>query len=135
LLKTESKSSINDKDKTILVAKTTSQEKDKNNIERNIDPKFESISITQLKVNEVVDRLKIMQSNNDSITDTEINVLLAQALEEIKVQKILNSNKIDAASLLMDVEQELETSFRDKVFNALGDSFNVIKTAVSNRNN
>ena len=135
LVNIQTKPSIIDKEETILVAKTDLQEKVNNRVERFIEPKIESISITDLKVNEIVDRLKEMKINNDSITDTEINALLAQALEEIKIQKILKNNKIDAASLLMDVELELETSFRDKVFNALGDSYNVIRTAVSNRNN
>ncbi len=35
--------------------------------------------------------------------------------------------------LLNMVEYEIETSFRDKVFEALGDSFEKVKTAVANR--
>ena len=130
----KTKSSAIKNKKTVLVATANSQEKDKKQVERIVNPKIESISITDLKVNEVVARLKEMKNNNESITDTEINALLAQAQKEIKIQKLLKSNKIDAASLLLDVEQELETSFRDKVFNALGNSYKIIRTAVSDRN-
>ena len=63
--------------------------------------------------------------------------LLAKAQREIELQRILNNSnyKIDAAALLSDVESELERSFRDKVFDALGEGYQKIRTAVAERNN
>jgi hypothetical protein len=62
---------------------------------------------------------------------------LAKAQRAISNQRILqkNTQKIDASALLMDVELELEQSFRDKVFEMLGEGFIKIRTAVSERNN
>ncbi len=42
---------------------------------------------------------------------------------------------MDATALLNVVEFELETSFRDKVFEALGDGFEKVITSVADRNN
>jgi hypothetical protein len=69
------------------------------------------------------------------VSEEEINTLLSNAAHKIKTQKTNDSNKIDPAALLGDVESEMENSFREKVFTALGDSYNIIKTAVVDRNN
>ncbi len=89
------------------------------------------------KVQEVVASVQEIQNNNNTVTAEEIDALLAKANREIANQKILSSSsyKVDAAALLSDVESELERSFRDKVFDALGDGFNKVRTAVTERNN
>lgn len=91
--------------------------------------------ITNAKIAEVVAKVELMQKSNTAISSEEIDALLATAQREIQKQRILNSTKVDAAALLGDVELELEQSFRDKVFNALGDGYEFIKTAVVERNN
>ena len=48
-------------------------------------------------------------------------------------KKLIFSNKVDAIKLLSVVEDELETNFRDRVFEALGDGYEKIRTAVVNR--
>ncbi len=97
----------------------------------------EEASFLNSKVEEVVARVKELEKTRTTITAEEVDALLAKAQLEIQTQRILNesSQKVDAAALLMDVEQELERSFRDKVFEALGDSYKVIHTAISERNN
>jgi hypothetical protein len=91
--------------------------------------------IMNTRIAELVAGVEGMQQSNTAISSEEIEVLLATAQREIQTQRILNSTKVDPAALLGDVEFELEQSFRDKVFNALGDSYLFIRTAVVERNN
>ncbi|MDT0555774.1 hypothetical protein [Patiriisocius hiemis] len=93
----------------------------------------ETPSFIDTKVTEVVAQVK----NSETITAEEVDVLLLKAQREIQAERILNESKtkIDATALLQDVEGELERSFRDKVFEALGENFNSIRTAVIERNN
>ena len=67
----------------------------------------------------------------------EIDVLLLQAQTAInnKEKSINPIQKVDPSELLLDVELELEQSFREKAFQVLGKGFNAIRTAVSERNN
>lgn len=86
------------------------------------------------KVEEVVASVKKLQENNAEVTAAEVEALLNTARLDIQTQRILNSSKVDAMALLQDVEWELEKSFRDKVFDALGEGFIKIRTAVIERN-
>jgi len=88
-----------------------------------------------LKVTEVVAQISAIQNSNKKITDEEINALLEKAQLEIQSQRIFVNNKVDATALLNTVEEELEASFRDKVFEALGEQFEKVRTAVVERNN
>ncbi|MDC8003184.1 hypothetical protein POV27_03930 [Aureisphaera galaxeae] len=91
----------------------------------------------QQKVDEVIQQVKEIQEKNSTVSAVEIDALLAKAQRDIATNRILNSThqKVDAQALLMDVEIELERSFRDRVFEALGDGFNKVRTAVAERNN
>lgn len=91
--------------------------------------------IFNTKVDKVVAEVMALQNNNGTITAEEIDALLQSAQKDIATQRILSSQKVDATALLLDVEFELERSFRDKVFDALGDGFQKIRTAVVERNN
>ena len=86
------------------------------------------------KVDEVIASVKELQHNHNEVSITEVEDLLNKARREIQAQKILNAPKVDATALLQDVEWELEKSFRDKVFDALGEGFIKIRTAVIERN-
>ena len=86
------------------------------------------------KVEEFVASVKELQHNHNEVSITEVEDLLNKARREIQTQKILNAPKVDATALLQDVEWELEKSFRDKVFDALGEGFIKIRTAVIERN-
>lgn len=92
---------------------------------------------TDAKVAEVVDAVLAIQQRNKEVSPEEIDALLAKANREIANQRLLEqaSGKIDPMSLLSDVEMELERSFRDRVFDALGKGFNQVRTAVVQRNN
>lgn len=86
------------------------------------------------KVDEVVASVKKLQESNAEVNITEVEALLDNARRDIQTQRILNNPKVDATALLQDVEWELEKSFRDKVFDALGEGFQKVRTAVSERN-
>ncbi|NGX84610.1 hypothetical protein [Aequorivita sp. KMM 9714] len=86
------------------------------------------------KVDEVIASVKELQQNNNEVSITEVEDLLNKARREIQTQKILNAPEVDATALLQEVEWELEKSFRDKVFDALGEGFIKIRTAVIERN-
>lgn len=86
------------------------------------------------KVDEVIASVKELQHNHNEVSITEVEDLLNKARREIQAQKILNTPKVDATALLQEVEWELEKSFRDKVFDALGEGFIKIRTAVIERN-
>lgn len=94
-------------------------------------------SFVSKKIEEVVAEVHTLQGLNNEVTAEEIDALLAKAQRDISNQRLLQNStkKIDASALLMDVELELEQSFREKVFQVLGEGFNKIRTAVSERNN
>lgn len=76
-----------------------------------------------------------LELNRTTVSEEEINTLLTNAERKIQTDKILDSKKIDPASLLGDVELEMENTFREKVFKAIGDGYDFVKTAVVDRNN
>ncbi|RMA57678.1 hypothetical protein [Ulvibacter antarcticus] len=123
--------------------KNNSDEPIKANNSVKIEP-IEAVAVNQLnseekilndKIQKVVAQVEQLQKENTVVTAEEIDALLINAQREIRTQQILSSNKVDAASLLDDVETELERSFRDKVYDALGEGFTKIRTAVIERNN
>ncbi len=99
--------------------------------------KLEEENFIQQKVDEVLQEVKKIQEKNNTVSMAEVDALLAKAQRDIATKRILNSNhhKVNAQALLMDVETELERGFRDKVFDALGEGFNKVRTAVAERNN
>ncbi len=117
-------------EKTEAIANVTKKEDKllKNTTQKEEDKLFNN------KVDEVVASVKKLQENNPEVNATDVESLLNNARRDIQTQRILNSPKVDAPALLEDVEWELEKSFRDKVFDALGEGFQKVRTAVSERN-
>ena len=108
------------------VAKTTSI----------VETPRKELSFEEQKIQDVVAQVQIMKNENQEITDADIEQLLIEAQKEIKLNRLNNEtlNMVDANALLQDVEQELDQSFRSKVFEALKSSFDSVKTAVAQRN-
>tara|TARA_R100001369_G_scaffold75902_2_gene104988 strand:+ start:2372 stop:3166 length:795 start_codon:yes stop_codon:yes gene_type:complete len=127
-----SEEKVNDK----AIAKTETNFKEEFIPNDKVENKTDEYFI-ESKVNEVVAQVKEIQDKNNTVTAEEVDALLANAQRDIKTRQILNpeTQKVDAAALLLDVELELERSFREKVFDALGEGFNKIRTAVTERNN
>ncbi|WP_435579335.1 hypothetical protein [Gilvibacter sp.] len=101
------------------------------------DVKTQDQDAVAAKVEEVVGKIKDLEAANAEVSEEEIADLLLQAQRELKTKSMINMEtlKVDANALLMDVEYDLERSFRDKVFDALGDGYNKIRTAMATRNN
>lgn len=87
--------------------------------------------IFNAKVDEVVASVKFLQKRNDEITADEVETLLNNARRDIQTQRILSNPKVNATALLQEVEWELERNFRDKVFDALGEGFEKLRTTIS----
>lgn len=85
------------------------------------------------KANEVASQIKSLQNNNAEVTVEEVETLLNNARRDIQAKRILQVPKVDAMALLEEVEWELDKSFRDKVFDALGEGFQKLRTAISMR--
>lgn len=102
-----------------------------------IDTLKEALSFEEQQIKDVVAQVEAMKNDNKTITEDDIDALLIQAQKEIRLNNLINKNTglVDANALLQDVEDELDQSFRNKVFEALKSSYNSVKTAVAQRNN
>jgi len=87
--------------------------------------------------NAIAEAMETLKSENNSVTEQEIDSLLKLASKELFREKLQKetSKTVDATQLLESVEDEMGQSFRTKVFEALKDSYESVKTAVADRNN
>ena len=94
-------------------------------------------SLEDQKVSEIVAQINELKSKGQTVTDADIDALLEKAQREITFQTILkeDTRTVDASALLQDVESDLQKSFRNKIFEALKNSYETVKTAVAERNN
>lgn len=85
----------------------------------------------------VAQAIKDLNTEKTTVTDREVDSLLKVASKELFKDKLQKetSRTVDAKSLLEDVEEDMGQSFRSKVFEALKDSYETVKTAVAQRNN
>jgi hypothetical protein len=67
-------------------------------------------------------------------TETDIDALLKNAQQRLAKNKADISYAIDAKALLQDVEEDLDESFRAKVFETIKINYKKVKTAVAERN-
>ncbi len=101
------------------------------------NPIVETLSQEELKIIEVVDVIKQLNTDDSTVSDKQIDSLLKQAQREILRQGIFDESTktVNADDLLQDVELELDQTFRDKVFKAVKSSYKSVKTAVAERRN
>ena len=127
-----------DNSSDLAVISNNSVESDPQNIETIASAKSENTAIIiDLKVDEVVAQIQVLQKEEELDNAEEINTLLLKAQRDLYAGNMIpaKNKKVDATALLNAVEDDIETSFRDKVFDALGDGFEKVKTAVVERNN
>lgn len=107
-------------------------------LERNIVPEKKEQRETQLieaKITEVVAEVRLLEMNNDALTEAEVDSLLMKAQHELLKERIFQADRsVDAMALLNEVENELDQSFRDQIFDRLKDGFNKVRTALADRN-
>ncbi|MCK0189492.1 hypothetical protein [Arenibacter sp. F20364] len=93
-------------------------------------------SLINAKIEEVVAQVNLLEQNNISLTDAEVDLLLKQAQKELFSKRIFRDNhSVDAMALLADVESELDRTFREQIFDILKEGYIKVKTAVASRNN
>jgi len=107
--------------------------------ERKIDKVVLSLNTSEelidAKIAEIIDQVAVLEKENSTVTDAEIDSLLRGAQRQILEDKFIRDDKsVDAMALLADVEDELDQSFRDQIFDALKDGFLKVRTAVADRN-
>jgi hypothetical protein len=95
------------------------------------------LSFEEEKAKEVVAQIRALQGTKEVVADAEIDALLSAAQKEIELKKLYDetTNKVDANALLQSVEDDLEQSFRARVFEMLRSGYQELKTAVAERNN
>jgi hypothetical protein len=131
LLKTQ-KSLTSPIKENLSVAKN---ERDKSLEPLKISPQKETLE--DQKVSEIVAQIKDLEKKGEAVTDADIDALLRKAQRELNHQAILKESirTVDASALLQDVETDLQHSFRNKIFEALKASYEIVITAVADRNN
>ena len=97
---------------------------------------LKEITFEEQKIQDVVAQVQALTEDNKEVTNETIDALLFEAQREINLKQLINkkTGMVDADLLLQDVEAEVDQSFRSKVFEALRNSYNSVKTAVANRN-
>lgn len=87
------------------------------------------------KIAEVIAQVDAMELSS-TVTDAEVDSLLRYAQKELMMNKVfLEDNKVDPMALLSDVEDELDQSFRDKIFERLRTGFVKVRTGVATNDN
>ncbi len=110
-------------DKKLDLAEVNTQENEA------VQNEIVQIDVTENTIAEVVEQIK-----HTEITDAEVDTLLEAALAGLSENRISGNESISAVELLADVEEEVERSFRERVFELLKDGFNLSKDALANRN-
>ncbi|MEP5339230.1 MAG: hypothetical protein ABJL44_16170 [Algibacter sp.] len=95
-----------------------------------------ALTFEEQKIQEVAAQINALDESKNLVTDQSIEALLQKAQREIALEKLYNDSTriVDAKLLLESVEQDLDESFRNKVFEALKANYNKVKTAVAQRN-
>ncbi|MDC6365832.1 MULTISPECIES: hypothetical protein [Flavobacteriaceae] len=96
----------------------------------------ESDDLIAQKVQEVVAQVQLLESINPEVSDAEVDSLLRAAEQQILSERVfVQSGSVDAMALLTEVEDELDGSFRNQIFDALKEGYFKLRTAVADRNN
>ncbi len=122
------------KDEITAVAEKTANFSD-NSTEKVLASNKLEEEIINTKILEIVAAVDSLELNSAALTEAEVDNLLRSAQEEIVRDKLFNQNgSVDAMALLTEVEDELDQSFRDQIFESLKAGFLKVRTAVADRN-
>ncbi|PTM08729.1 MAG: hypothetical protein DA407_07345 [Bacteroidetes bacterium] len=112
-------------------------EEESNEANTSLETKPEILDFEAQKVKDVVAQIQNLQKENKGVSAEDIDALLEGAQKEITMKKLYDdaTKTVDAEALLQSVEDDLEQSFRDKVFMAIQSGYETVKTAVAERNN
>lgn len=101
---------------------------------KNLTPVVEQ-SVAE-EVNRLLAAVQTAEQHGEQVSDLAIDSLLAQAREKIVKNRIYEeeTQRLSATALLESVENELDQSFRERVFDALRDGFIKAREAIVSRN-
>ena len=112
-------------------------------VDTTIDSKVERLighddfkeKIIKNKILEIVAFVDSLEQNTDALTEAEVDDLLRNAQNELLRDKLFDQQgSVDALALLTEVEDELDKSFRNQIFESLKTGFLKVRTAVADRN-
>lgn len=108
---------------------------------RNSQPAFNEVSIINQNQEEVIANQEVVLPKTEEktikkTTIVDVDELLASVEKDRKTNIKINKSdiKVDAKSLLSEVDTELDMSFREKVLNTVSKNYKSVKEAVVNRN-
>ena len=128
------------------VAESSYIEEPVQKVNKPMTPQTKSINLPQAKINEATAYVsegavksddKSPHAIKQAIADipvTDIDALLA-TVERNSPKQAKPSIKIDANSLLSQVDGELDNTFREKVIKSVKNNYKTVKVALANRNN
>ncbi|MEY8019555.1 hypothetical protein AB8P51_01885 [Muriicola sp. SD30] len=88
-----------------------------------------------IKIAEVVAQVAILEKSQGIVSDEVIDSLLMEAQAELLNERpVQDYARVDALALLADVEEEVNRSFRDQLFEKLKDGYLKVRTAIAYRN-
>lgn len=121
------KKAFAESEKTTKKPPKTTQKFDDPALNRSIDREVDALLAT-------VDSLR---KNDQKVTDAEVNALLAKAQQKLLVEHdFLNGTEpLSAEALLQEAEEDIDRSFRDKIFDALKEGYMATREALASRNN
>lgn len=94
-----------------------------------------SEAVLKDKIADVVAQVQLLELSAE-VSDAEVDSLLRNAQHAILKEQLFKTDKtVDAVALLSLVEEELDQSFRDQIFQSLKTGFLKVRTAVADRNN
>ncbi|MBD0778544.1 hypothetical protein HPE56_12130 [Maribacter sp. ANRC-HE7] len=99
------------------------------------DLKVKTDQLINAKIAEMAVQVELLEASDFQVTDAEVDSLLRMAMADILRNNLIQDNKVDAMALLTDVEDELDQSFREHIFNSLKEKFLKTRTAFADRNN
>lgn len=88
-------------------------------------------AVEERKINEIVTELGQLQQDGQAITEATVDSLLAKAQRELALEKE-QRRATDPDKLLAESENELDMSFKDRVFAAIN-KFKKVRIAVGNQ--
>ncbi len=97
-------------------------------------PSEEASEIAFLEPQKVQEQTSEEKKTPSEVSDAEVEALLMLASAEIEADPVYAEKTVSPNELLNEVENELEETFRDKVFEVIKDGLVKAKTAVANRN-
>jgi len=104
-------------------------------LEENVAEGIVSLEKVDTKIAEVITQVANLEQTQGTVGDATIDSLLRTAQKELLGERISGeSQSVDAMALLSDVEDELNRSLRDQLFEKLKDGYVKVRSAIAYRN-